>query len=262
MKKRILCFALALLTIVSFSSLLFLTSSSEGTYFVDGANVLTSRPERAQDIESRLSEISAKYNCPVTVITVNGETDATFERYAINYANRLDELYGKAVLLAHFPDIRAYQIEIRGSEFAISNVERAFEMIKDAVLENLKDENYYGAYKAFATKADYCLELLIAGKTVRKPYPVVRNVILILIAALIVALIYTGKLRKQLKTVQQQNKAANYVVPDSLNLTMQNDIFLYMHTTRTARPKSSSSGGGGFSSGGGRSSGGGGGGHY
>ncbi|MBQ9468357.1 MAG: TPM domain-containing protein [Clostridia bacterium] len=258
--KRPLALTLALLTVFTLLSLFVLSSSAAGTYFDDSANVLSS--SRGEDIERRLKEVSDRHGCPVMIVTVNGQSDSTYEKYAIALANDLDGRYGKAVLLVQFPDIRAYMIEIRGSAFPTDQVKRAFNKIEDAVLECLREDDYYGAYKAFASTADYCLEALIAGKTVREPYPAVRNIIIAVIAGLIVALIYTGSLKKQLKTVRQDNRAANYVKAGSLNVTLQQDIFLYTHTTRTARPKNNGGGGGGFSSGGGRSSGGGGGGHY
>lgn len=261
MKKRVSALILALVAALSLFAALILPSSAAEPCFDDAAGVLSS--SRAGQIESLLSDLSSKYGCAVRIVTVNGQSDYTYERYAIDLANSLDTQYGKAVLLAHFPDIRAYQIEIRGSAFKTDQVKRAWEKIRDAVYECLTEDDYFGAYKAFASTSDYCLEALVAGKTVRAPYPILRNAVIIVIVALIAGLFYTSRLKKQLKTVKQETRAANYVKDGSLALTAQNDIFLYTHTTRTARPKETrSGGGGGFSSGGGRSSGGGGGGHY
>ena len=88
-------------------------------------------------------------------------------------------------------------------------------------------------------------------------------IVITIIVALIVGAIYISKLKKQLKSVELQRGAANYVKDGSMNVTIQKDIYLYSTVTRTARPKNTSSGGGGgFSTGGGRSSGGGRGGSY
>ena len=269
MKKRILTWITALIAVCCFFSLLVLPSSAETNYIDDRANMLTSAEKT--EIEALLKSVSEKYNCPVVIVTENGQTDDTFEQFTIDYANNLDYQYNKAIVLGHFPDIRAYQIEIRGAEFPLSDVETAFYRIRDVVVGNLKNDNIPGAYKGFASESDDVLGYLINGKTVpeatktkvRSPYPVVRNIIITAIVALIAGAAHVSKLKKQLKTVVQETRAANYVKADSLQLSMEKDIFLYTHTTRTARPKNTgSSGGGGFSSGGGRSSGGGGGGHY
>ena len=261
MNCRLIAFVSTLLIALFLLSTLVLPASADGSYLDDGANVLSS--SQAQEVERLLANVSEKYDCPVIVVTVNGQSDYTYESYAISLANQLDAQYGKAILFAHFPDIRAYQIEIRGSTFPMNSVERSYNKIRDAVLDRLQDDDYIGAYRAFADKSDYCLSALTTGKAVRDPYPFLRNIIIVLIVGLIAGLIYTSVLKKQLKSVAQDNRAANYVKDGSMNVTVQKDIFLYMHTTRVARPKeSSSSGGGGFSSGGGRSSGGGGGGHY
>jgi len=59
----------------------------------------------------------------------------------------------------------------------------------------------------------------------------------------------------QLKSVRPQTAARNYMKPNSLNLTVSRDLFLYRTVTRTPRPKSNSSSGGRGSSGGGSRSG-------
>ena len=74
---------------------------------------------------------------------------------------------------------------------------------------------------------------------------------------LIVALIVTGSLKRQLTSVKSQTAAADYLKRDSLRLTDKEDLFLYANVSKTVRQTDSGSrsgggGGGGshFSSGG------------
>ena len=61
---------------------------------------------------------------------------------------------------------------------------------------------------------------------------------------LALALIITGTMRSQMKTVRMKPDAADYMKKNSLNLTRCGDMFLYNQVSRTAKPKEDSSGGG------------------
>lgn len=64
------------------------------------------------------------------------------------------------------------------------------------------------------------------------------EVILICIAiGIVAALIVTGIMGAQLKSVRPQNAAGSYVVDDSFRLTHSRDLYLYRNVTRHARPK-------------------------
>ena len=58
-----------------------------------------------------------------------------------------------------------------------------------------------------------------------------------------IALIITGIMRGQMKTVRMKPDAADYMVDGSLQITRSNDIFLYHQVTKTAKPKDDDSGG-------------------
>ena len=48
----------------------------------------------------------------------------------------------------------------------------------------------------------------------------------------------------QLKTVRRKAAASDYVRPGSMNVAYANDVFLYSHVNRTAKPKDNDSSGG------------------
>ena len=52
-----------------------------------------------------------------------------------------------------------------------------------------------------------------------------------------IALIITGIMRGQMKTVRMKPDAADYMVNGSLQITRSNDVFLYHQVTKTAKPK-------------------------
>ena len=67
------------------------------------------------------------------------------------------------------------------------------------------------------------------------------SVIAGLVGGLAIAFGILFALRRQLKPVRFQHGAASYVVPNSLNLTLSRDIFLYRKVTKSAIPKSNNS---------------------
>lgn len=54
---------------------------------------------------------------------------------------------------------------------------------------------------------------------------------------LVFALIVTGIMRAQLKSVHAQRDASDYVKPGSLNVTRRQDLFLYREIRRIEKPK-------------------------
>ena len=78
------------------------------------------------------------------------------------------------------------------------------------------------------------------------------------IIAFAIAMLILSFMKKQLKSVEMQRGAVNYVRPGSMNVISSRDSYLYSTVSRTARPKDSgssshTSSGGGSHGGGGRS---------
>ena len=69
----------------------------------------------------------------------------------------------------------------------------------------------------------------------------VRSSLLVaLIVGAVIALIVVLYLRSQLKSVHFQDQAGDYVVPNSLNVTRSQDVFLYQTVTRVEKPQNNS----------------------
>ncbi|MCQ2480983.1 MAG: hypothetical protein MJ121_02575 [Clostridia bacterium] len=59
-----------------------------------------------------------------------------------------------------------------------------------------------------------------------------------LIIGLVVAGIYVSILKGQLKSVKMNSGASDYMVKDSLKLSVKSDVYLYKNTSSTPKPKS------------------------
>ena len=65
-----------------------------------------------------------------------------------------------------------------------------------------------------------------------------KEIIIAVVLGIVLSfLIPMSILKGQLKTVRQQAAAADYVRPNSMNLTSKRDIFLYRRVVRTEIPK-------------------------
>lgn len=66
----------------------------------------------------------------------------------------------------------------------------------------------------------------------------VQLLVISILIGVVVAFLVVGAMKAQLKSVRQQSGAANYVIGESLNLTVSRDMFLYKRVSRTPRAKS------------------------
>lgn len=67
-------------------------------------------------------------------------------------------------------------------------------------------------------------------------------ILVCLVIALVAALVVTGVMKSQLKSVRRQNTAGSYVVDDSFRLHHKQDLFLYKNVTRQKKPDSAQKG--------------------
>ena len=64
-----------------------------------------------------------------------------------------------------------------------------------------------------------------------------KNLGICLAIGFVIALIVTGIMRGQLKSVRAQSGTSDYVKPGSLNITHRQDLFLYREVRRIEKPK-------------------------
>ena len=248
MKRRIFTVFLAVLLLMA----LAMPAWAQGDFVQDGANLLTDSQEAA--LSRRLAEISDAYGAQVVVVTVASAggmymdrlVDSIYDGQGLGYGPDRD-----GVLLVIAMDIREYQII--GNGFASQAVNNNnIDWICDAIVTDLSEGNYAEAFLEFADQCEYYLNGYVNGF----PFEFGVNLLIALVVGLLVAVIVTAILKGQLKSVRQQERADAYVKAGSMQLRIQQDLYLYRNVTRTKKESSSSSGGSG-GSGGSRSRGGG-----
>lgn len=127
------------------------------------------------------------------------------------------------------------------------------ERISDELVPLIKNGQYYAAFLRFPELA---AEIFVANEpqdyedpntqvapaVPKKNYG--KTIAICMLAGMAIGGIAVGVMASQMKTVRMQNAASDYVRPGSMQLTNSQDIYLYSHVTRTAKPKNTSSGGG------------------
>ena len=66
---------------------------------------------------------------------------------------------------------------------------------------------------------------------------VIIFILIAIVAGLLTGLIIANVEKGKLKTVRKNNRAAEYIVQGSMEVTGQNEIFLYKETERTEKPR-------------------------
>ncbi|MBQ0097642.1 MAG: TPM domain-containing protein [Oscillospiraceae bacterium] len=246
--KRIFAFVFAVLMIVSLFAVsafcaevdLASTSQNEKQFVVDEAGLLTN--EQIAQLNKKCKEVGAKYGIDVVICTqpsLNGNTVDVASADFYNGAGYSDN--GVQIFVAS----EDRKIDV----FAKGTADKRLAVHLDTLRETATDflsngkDDYFSAFSAFVNKVD---ELF-------PPHVALYWIPLSLILGFLIALIPMMIAKKKLKTVDMQSGAADYVKAGSMNVTQSNDIFLYRHVDRKAKPKNDSShssyGGGSHSSG-------------
>lgn len=288
--KKLSAFVLFLFLLLSLSSSAFAYEYEAGdrTALVnDFADLIEYEDETT--LNYKLEQISEAYECEVAVLTVNSTDGQDITAFADDYYDYNGFGFGEnddGIMLV---------VDMGAREFAMTTHGTAIDIFTDynlAQLESefvyyLSDGQYTTAFIAFYEKCesiftDYAYyEENYDGGYVYFPdddelyYDDIYNdnyhgssikdrlsysfslkwIIISVVIGIIIAFLYTGYLKSQLKTVRSKASAQDYVVPGSFNVTQQRDIYLYGNVKKTPKPKNNSSSGksGGSSFGGGSS---------
>ncbi|MDD6488648.1 MAG: TPM domain-containing protein [Clostridia bacterium] len=206
---------------------------------------------------SKLDEISERQKLDVVVLTVDTLDGKTPEEYADDFFDYNNYGFGDnkdGVLLLVSMEDRDWHISTKG--YGITAItDKGIEYISDQFLPKLSDGDYYESFVEYANQCDKFItqartgEPYDVGNMPKEPFPVVSAVVMGLVIGLVVAFIVTFIMKGNLKTVQMQNSASDYVRKGSMKVTKRQDAFLYSHVSKTRRETQSSghSGGGGSS---------------
>ncbi len=273
MNKRIICFIISLLLLLSapliafaegedVSAALIAEASGSKNRVVDSADLLSSDEEAS--LEAKLEEISERQQFEVVVVTENTLDGKSPMDYADDYYDYYGYGYGAdrdGCLLLLAMDTRDWWISTTG--YGITALtDYGIQYVGDEFVDGLGSDHsdFYSGFVAYADTVDKLVSDAKSGNvfdTNNNTYNYEQDtksgispssVIISLVIALIIGLIAVGFVKSSYKPVKFNRGAANYLVDGSLVLTQSYDNFLYSNVTSHRIETDSGSGGGGGSS--------------
>ena len=251
-RLRSLCAALAaLVLLLALAVPAFAADGFADLYYRmnDSAEVLTE--DEDNELEASLEELSVRQSFDVVVATINsleGEGYTSMEAYADDLYDYCQFGYGEnrdgVLLLVSIGD-RKWHISTCGYGIT-AFTDAGIQYLGEQMTPDMADGDYAAAFRTFIQWTDTYVTAAREGH----PYDVnnmpheplsIIYLGLALVIGLVTALIVTGVMKSQLKSVALQQDAASYVRQGSMKLTNQRDLFLYRDVHRTERPKESSS---------------------
>lgn len=240
MKKKCLLFLLPVLLCL----FLAFPAHAAAPRLVDGADYLANWEEA--ELCAKLDEISTRQGMDVVIVTIADLGGSDITAYA-------DDFYDYN---GYKPDGILLLISDFDREWALSTAGAAIDAFTDAGQDYMADEFVWrlsdGAYyEAFDTYADICDAFITQAKAgnpydvgtlPKEPFRVGRMALISLGVGLLTALIATGVMRAQLKTVHSQTAASQYMKPGSMKITEAREFYLYRQLHRRKRETQSSGG--------------------
>ncbi len=241
-----------------------LAADDHPVLLVDEADLVASWEEEM--VLAALERVSARYGVDVAVLTVNtmnGESAMDFADSALwlrGYGQGEDR---NAILLVIDMETRSYYESTHGAKALYAFTDYGLESyLEPAFLGALSRGDYAGAFTKYAEACDYLMGLAEQGQPydiwIPDPQPSLSELITAgdwkevwavfkdqiattgffsAVIGFIAALIRTGSMKKQLKSVEPNNNASDYVRDGSFYLTEDEDAFLYRTVTKTRRPQ-------------------------
>lgn len=238
MKKRML--SILMLVFFCLTLAIPVAAKSAPDRVVDEAGLLSKSEESA--LRETLDEMSEEYQADIVVVTLESVGRESIDDYIVSYFEDNDYGLGDdkscAMLMIDMEerDIRILTYGFCNDAMSDSDVDN----IIDEISPMLTDEEYADAFHTFADK---CAEYIDGYLN----FPVFTNLIICLVIGLVIALIATGVMRGQLKTVRKQDTANQYVKSGSMHVTHSSDLFLYRNVSRVKKAQNSSGSHGGGS---------------
>lgn len=242
-KKLVTLWIGLLLSIMS----VFLAFAADGLpRLVDMADLLSDSEEAA--LSEELDEISERQKVDVVVVTVSSLEGESAMAYADDFYDYNEYGFGEekdGILFLISMEEREWHITTTG--YGIRAVtDSGIESISSMMIDDLQ-EGDYGA--AFTTYAQMCDEFITEARewdlyddgSMDGVFGLVGSFVMSFGLAFVIALIVTGIMKGQLKTVRGRSAADDYIKEGSMELTKENDLFLYRQIDRREKPKNDDS---------------------
>jgi len=217
-------------------------AAEQSLHLYDQAEVLTDTEE--QTLTGLLDEISERQKTEIVIVTVEALEDKTAQVYADDFYDQ--HFYGADGILFLISETdREWSLSTGG--FGINAFTDAGQnYIMDQIKAALSDGEYNKAFTDFATLCDEFITQARSGKAYdngnlpKKAFGFPGKLIFSLAVGFVVSLIITGSMKSQLKTVHKQEKAADYVKRDRIQMKVNRDIFLYKKVEKNKKEQNGS----------------------
>ncbi|MGN0572496.1 MAG: TPM domain-containing protein, partial [Acutalibacteraceae bacterium] len=224
---------------------------------VDNADLLTTEEENA--LCARLEVMAQEYEMEIAVLTVPSLDGKTSEEYADDFYDYNGYGYGEnddGMLILYKPgEVGNREIYIsthaKGSEAFYEDVRNN---IIDAMIDDLKNENYASAFNTYADLAEDNLELYCAALADNNldsyydytgsnyiPYAGIKLLIICVAFGMLAGFIIIKSIAGKNKSVRRQTNATVYTRPGSMVVTGSYDNFISKRVYKTPIPKSDDS---------------------
>ncbi len=292
MKKiTVILLSVLLLMSITLSASAYVYEEGDRTALVnDFAELIPDYDE--ETLNFKLEQISETYECEVALLTVNSTDGYDITAFADDYYDYNGFGWGEnddGIMLVVDMGYREFAITTHGTAIDIFT-DYNLAQIENAFVPYLSQGSYTEAFVAYYEKCinifddyntylndyggegevyipsddeyDYIYEddYMYGDDYYTPPKSIIsylfspKWLVISVIIGLIIAFLYTGFLKSQLKTVKSKPSASDYVIPGSFSLTGQRDVYLYSNVTKTPKPKNNNTGSRGGSSFGGGSS--------
>lgn len=201
---------------------------------VDNADLLTDEEEKT--LVEKCDAFTAEFLAEIAVVTITDLEGKSAEAYADDFYDYNGYGYGEnddGLLVLYLPGEQGErQVHITTHGTANEQIsDEEIDLILDAVIPYLINEDYATAFSVFIDEADSALT----------PMPAVVWLIICLVAGLAIGLFITNKMASGNYSVHKQADAADYVRRGSLYMNASNDMFIRSRVVTTPKPQKSSS---------------------
>ena len=197
-------------------------------------------------LSKELDKVREKYSFEVAIYTESDMTSDTAEESADDIYDYQGYGAGEnddGIMLYICRDTREYHFTTHGDGLKYFN-SNGLKYLESKVVPYLSEDDYYEAFEIFIETTDELLQMAKYEKPYNEKQYSTKYLIGVIIAALLIPLlvawILMKKKLKKMKTAVENDYAANYVKPGSMNISVSRDLFLYSRITKTERPKESS----------------------
>lgn len=249
MKKRVLAFAAAVmvlaLSLCVFSLAAVKPETRQVPRLVDKANLIDEADEKR--LLERLDSLSEQYQFDFVAATVKTTGGKEIVEFSDDYFDYNGFGYGKddsgvALIISMNP--RIVYISGCGEGTKYFDYDDAQEII-DVFYGDLKAGNYAAVVDTFIDEAQRSVEFGRNGVPFSYRFQtLLPNWMVTLLAPVVIgialAFATVSFMTKGLKSVRKKESAADYVVPGSMRLTRNEDVFLYSNVSKTAKVQDSS----------------------